>query len=134
MSTDLHTNLHQCHRETMTQDAFWRDQIAEWQAELKQMIDELPEIEKTLRQHAQALEDHAASIGADETAVSRHEAALAEYERGGQGEDLISMARSHGTEIGRHQQHEDAHERIRRHHYGLCAKWKLLRKAIGEAM
>lgn len=134
MTAAVHAEMHQSHQQSLSETALWRDQIDEWQSELKRMLAELPQIEATLRAHAKALDDHAGQIVADEKEVCAHEASLADYERGGTGEQLIGMARSHDAAGCRHFRQREAHERVRRHHYGFCTKWNLLRKALSEPM
>lgn len=134
MTVESHAEMHRTHQQSLAENALWRDQIDEWRSELNRMQAELPKIEATLRDHAKALEAHAAAIAAGEKDVCCHEASLADYERGGAGERLIEMARSHAEEGCRHCRQREAHERVRRHHYGFCTKWNLLCKALGEAM
>lgn len=134
MATVTHATMHHDHRQWLSENDMWRCDIANWQQEFKKVAADLKQIEAALKEHEQALQVHAAAIRLREQELATHEHALVEYERGEPGAQLISLARSHEKEAGKHAQQRDAHERIKRHHHEVLTKVSLLRKSVGNPL
>jgi hypothetical protein len=64
--------------------------------------------------------------------VSAHEKGLAEFEAGGAGEQLVTLAKIHeeAAEPGRRRAE---HERMTRHFHTIMALWSLLLKIVTRA-
>ncbi len=89
-------------------------------------------LEEALREHRRTLQTHLEAITAEEQALKDHEYALAEYERGGPGDGLLDMARTHQENASKHAQQRQAHERLKKQHHTVMAHWSLLLKALTQ--
>jgi hypothetical protein len=64
--------------------------------------------------------------------LREHEHALAEFERGGPGDELLVMAKSHKENAEQHAQQREGHERLKKRHHTVVAHWSLLLKALTQ--
>jgi hypothetical protein len=126
--------MHRDHCQLRSEDDLWRLEIAAWQRELQAAVADLGKLEAALKDHEKALQVHAGAIRTDECDTGEHEHGLAAFEKGGGGSELIDMAKAHEGEISQHELRRRAHERIKRHHHSMMARWNTLVKAIGEEL
>ena len=125
-------SMHEEHRYWESEISLWRDDLRAWQKELSKAQSEIKLLEKELNDHAHLLRTHASALRLEEQATDQHEHAIAEFEKGGEGEDLFEMARTHGRDSTLHQTHRAAHEHLKRHHHNIIAHWNVLLKALHE--
>jgi septal ring factor EnvC (AmiA/AmiB activator) len=124
--------MHSEHKQWESDIAMWKDDARMWQKELKQVQSELKELKERLSDHRKGLAEHVKALRKHARTSGGHEHALAEYETGGEGEDLIALAKSHGQEIDRHALVRDAHERIKKYHHTVLAEWSHFFKSLAE--
>jgi hypothetical protein len=122
--------MHCEHREWLSDNSMWRDDLAIWQQEIDHALGDLRTLEDALREHRKVLQCHLDAIAAEELAANQHEHALAEFERGGPGDDLLQMAKPHQENADKHAQQWQAHERLKKGHHTVMAHWSLLHKAL----
>lgn len=125
-----HTNMHNDHRLWESEISLWRDDLRSWQQELAKAQGQVKNLEKALEEHAHILRTHASTLRLEEQISDAHEHALADFEKGGEGEELLEMSRQHREEAGRHAEHRAAHEHLKRLHHSILAHWNLLLKAL----
>jgi hypothetical protein len=126
------TSMHGEHRYWESEISLWRDDLRAWQKELAKAECEIKLLEKALADHAQLLRLHGSSLRLDEQEFDGHEHEIVEYEKGGEGEELLEMARRHSAQAVHHVQHRAAHEQIKRRHHNIIAHWNVLLKALQE--
>ena len=126
--------MHSEHKYWESETSLWRDDLRVWQQELAKAQGEIKQLEKALENHAHALRTHASTLRLDEGVFEGHEHALVEYEKGGEGEELLQMARQHSEEAVCHTVHRAAHEQFKRRHHTVIAHWNLLLKSVREPM
>jgi septal ring factor EnvC (AmiA/AmiB activator) len=131
-STATPMTMHAEHRLWESEISLWRDDLRAWQQELSKAQGEIKQLEKALEDHAHALRIHASTLRLQEQTIDGHEHELAQYEKGGEGEELFQMARQHSAEAGRHNEHRNAHEQLKRRHHNVIAHWSLLLRALRE--
>jgi len=124
--------MHSEHKYWESETSLWRDDLRVWQQELATAQGEIKQLEKALEDHAHALRTHASTLRLDEGVFEGHEHALVEYEKGGEGEELLQMARQHSEEAVCHTVHRAAHEQFKRRHHTVIAHWNLLLKSVRE--
>jgi len=132
MTATTHLTMHSEHKYWESETSLWRDDLRVWQQELAKAQGEIKQLEKALEDHAQALRLHASALRLDEETFEGHERALVEYEKGGEGEELLPMARQHSAEAVRHTGYRAAHEQLKRRHHTVIAHWNLLLKSVRE--
>lgn len=130
MSANAHIEMHRDHVHWLDAIALWREEIGLWNEEYDRALADLASLETALRKHAKAIADHLEELNAQEGRVRAHEHALAEFESGGRGEDLITLAKTHKEEEASHARKRAAHERIKKHYHTIMAHWALLHKEI----
>jgi hypothetical protein len=128
----IHGEMHGEHRQWLSDDALWRDELAIWQKEIDQALGGLTKLEEALREHGKGLQDHLETIAAEERKLRDHEHALADFERGGSGNELLLMARTHTETADKHVQQRQAHERLKKQHHTVRAYWSLLLKVLTQ--
>jgi hypothetical protein len=127
-----HLEMHSEHRQWLSDNALWRDEAVLWQNEIDNALKEMKKLEDALRDHRKELNNHLATISAEEKIVAEHECALADFEKGGPGDSLVSMARTHKQTADNHSQQRQAHERLKKHHHTVIAYWSLLLKSLTQ--
>ena len=132
MTATSHMTMHSEHRFWESEISQWREDLRVWQQELAKAQGEIKQLEKALEDHAHALRTHASTLRLQEQTFEGHEHALVEYEKGGEGAELLPMARQHGAEAAQHAEHRNAHEQLKRRHHIVIAHWNLLLKASRE--
>ena len=130
MSSTTHMNMHSEHREWESVISAWRDDLRAWQQELAKAQGEIKQLEKSLEDHAELLRLHASTLRLQEQTLDAHEHAIVDYEKGGDGDDLLQMARQHCEEALRHDEHCKAHEQLKRRHHNVIAHWNTLLKVL----
>jgi hypothetical protein len=125
-----HRRMHADDLRFFSENAFWRDQVAEWQHETQDAAQRMSFIRETLEKHQEKLRQHAAAIRLYEQTQAEHETSLARFERGGMGEELVSMAMSHQDECRAHENQREYHEWLKRRHHELLTKFKVLVQAL----
>ena len=130
-SPQTHANMPAEHRQWIKDNAMWRDDLAIWQQELKRAREGLAALDSALCAHEEALRTHAAAVRGVEQEFGQHEHALAEYERSGKTGELVEFAAKHRQVGERHAQQADAHERTKKHHHAVMARWLALLGAFG---
>lgn len=133
MTAASHDAMHAEHRHWEIETDFWRDEVATWEHELTKAIADLANLETALKKQEEKIRTHAAAIRLADLDVSAHEHALVEFEKGGQGVDLIPLAAKHKTEATRHSDLRQTHERIKRRHHELMSLWQTLLRAVASA-
>jgi len=128
------TSIHSEHRYWESEISLWRDDLSAWQHELAKAHAEIKTLEEGLADHAHVLRIHASSLRLEEQTIDGHEHAIADFEKGDEGEELLEMARDHGKESVRHQEHRTAHEQLKRRHHNIVAHWQALLKALSEPL
>jgi hypothetical protein len=126
MATASHFEMHREHLRWHVEDDMWRDDLVAWEAEVDQAINELPRLETALRQHADALRKHAAAIRLYEQDFRADEHALAEFERGEPAAASIELTQVFDRTAEKHAAQLRNHEKIKRQHHDLIARWRLL--------
>ena len=126
-------SMHQEHRYWESEIGLWRDDLRAWQSELSKAESEFKLLEKALADHAQLLRLHGSSFRLDEQEFENHEHEIVEYEKGGEGEELLEMSRRHSVQAVRHGEHRAAHEQLKRRHHNIIAHWNVLLKALQES-
>jgi hypothetical protein len=124
--------MHQEHRHWGSEISLWRDDLCAWQKELTKAESEIKLLEKALADHAQVLRLHGSSLRLDEQEFENHEHEIVEYKKGGEGEELLEMARRHSAQAVHHDRHRAAHEQLKRRHHNIIAHWNVLLKALQE--
>lgn len=133
MAADIHELMHRDHRSWASEFNAWQDDVRVWQQEFTQAKSQLKELESALVKHEEVLRQHASDMRLDEAGSSSHEHALVEFEKGGAGEGLPSMAKQHQLEAQKHAERRQFHERLKRHHHELLARWRLLIRSLTDA-
>jgi hypothetical protein len=127
-----HVEMHGEHQQWLSDNSMWRDDLTLWQKEIDQALDGLSKLEEALREHGKGLQSHLEMIGAEEQELKAHEHALAEFERGGPGDQLLEMVKSHQEHAGKHGQQRQVHEELKKRHHTVMAYWSLLHKALTQ--
>ena len=127
------TSMHGEHRYWESEVSLWRDDLCAWQKELAKVQSEIKLLEEALADHGRTLRLHGSSLRLDEQEFENHEHEIVEYEKGGEGEELLEMARRHTAQAEQHDHHRTAHEQLKRRHHTIIAHWNLLLKALREA-
>jgi hypothetical protein len=125
-------SMHDEHRYWESEISLWRDDLRSWQHELAKAEGEFKQLEKALTDHEHVLRTHASALRLEEQVSAQHEHSIAEFEKGGEGQELLEMARKHSGEADLHQTHRTAHERLKRRHHNIIAHWNALLKALHE--
>jgi hypothetical protein len=125
--------MHGEHRHWESEINLWRDDLRAWQQELAKAEGEIKQLEKALADHGQALRLHGSALRLDEQEFEDHEHAIVEYEKGGEGEELLEMARRHSAQAVHHDRHRAAHEQLKRRHHNVITHWNVLLKALQES-
>jgi hypothetical protein len=134
MADTLHTQMHVDHTHWLDEASFWKQDIAMWKGEVEGALADIERLADALASHAEALQTHLDAIGHQELDLRKHEHALAEYEQGAAGGELISQAKAHAYESNSQMAAREVHERIKRFHHVLIARWNLLCKAVCSPM
>jgi hypothetical protein len=130
MTATTHMTMHSEHRFWESEICLWREDLRVWQQEIAKARGEIKQLEQAFEDHAHTLRIHASTLRLEEQTFEGHEHALAEYEKGGEGEDLLHLARDHSEEAVRHSGHRAEHEQLKRRHHTTIAHWNLLLKSI----
>jgi hypothetical protein len=128
--TTTHGEMHGEHRQWSSDNAMWRDDLEAWKRESDRALAELGRLEHALREHHRELAGHRETIAAEELALREHERALAAFEAGGEGEELIALARSHKQAADDHARRRREHEDLKKRHHTAMACWGLLVEAL----
>ncbi|MEW4529674.1 MAG: hypothetical protein ACF8PG_05980 [Maioricimonas sp. JB045] len=130
MTHSTHEQMHHEHHRWQTETAMWREDIARWRDEHRQR---LAALQSAFDEHTSALEQHAEALAQQEEASVHHEhfiRELLESGRPGAGEIEQSWEEVHEEQRTRHNLHQQAHERIKRHHYKAMARLDVLIAAM----
>lgn len=122
------------HSQWRAAHAEWRREIERWQAEHDQALVRLAQMQRAVQQHGEALSDHAYALQQAEKAVLRHDRALARQLSEGTEREQDYLMEKHREEEFSFVQHENAHERIRKHHQRVLSQLEALEKAATAAM
>ena len=133
MTSTAHLNMHGEHRLWESHISQWRDDLRAWQHELAKAQGEIKQLEKALEDHAHTLRTHASTLRLQEQKVDEHEHAIVEYEKGGEGDELVQMARDHSQEAVHHAKQCEDHEQLKRRHHNVIAHWNLLLKSLRDS-
>jgi hypothetical protein len=126
-------SMHEEHRFWESEISLWRDDLRVWQQELMKAESEIKRLEKALADHGQVLRLHGSSLRLDEQEFENHEHEIVEFEKGGEGEVLLEMARRHSAQAVHHDKHREAHERLKRRHHQILTHLYALLKAVQES-
>jgi hypothetical protein len=131
MTTAL-ADMHNEHQHWLSDNAFWRDEVAVWQRELDDARQGLLRLEGVLRDHRSSLHDHLDTIAAEEHARQELQRTLAELGKGRSPEELeeLLLAMNHKRNTGGHAQQRDVHEKLKKRHHTVMAHWSLLVRAL----
>lgn len=129
-SPRTHAQMHAEHQQWYGEDALWHEEIAVWQGEIKKAQADIERLSNALKDHEAALQKHAAAIRLYEQDMRTHEHALADYEQGGEGANLFSLAQRHSLEADKHADQRARHETVKRDHHTTMAHWNLLLKGL----
>ena len=124
------SEMHGDHQTWEAENALWHDQLREWQRETDQAIAEMAQIEQALRSHERQLEVHAAAVRLKGNACDRHEHELAQA---AQKQEHVCTGGGHCRETRDQNEERRRHERLKRTHHTLMARWSLLLKSLQEA-
>jgi chromosome segregation ATPase len=130
--TATHAEMHNDHRQWLSDAQLWADDLYIWQREIDEALDGMKKLEAALRDHRDGLQKHSETIAEEEKNLTCHEKALAEYEQGGSGDALSGMTTSHQTNAEKHVRQRILHERLKKHHHTLIAHWMMLLKALTQ--
>lgn len=133
MTNTKPTSMHSEHRYWENETSLWREDLHAWQQELAKAVGEVKHLEKALADHGHVLRLHGSALRLDEQEFENHEHAMVEFEKGGEGDELLEMARRHGGQATQHGKHRAKHEQLKRRHHNIIAHWNLLLKALREA-
>ena len=134
MTSITHETMHHEHRLWDSEIGAWRDDLRAFQHELSAAARELSQLEEAFKKHNMILQRHAASIRLDELEADAHEHALTEFEKGGEGQELIPLARKHLDEAARQDKQREAHEKLKRRHHEVMLRWRALWKALRKSL
>jgi hypothetical protein len=135
MTATTHTQMHSDHRKWRSEDDLWRLEIAEWQQEIAAALIDLQKLGMALCDHEKALEVHAAAVRACEQTMLEHEHAIAdEQKRDGALAGVVAQTEGHQGEAQHHAAQRAAHERLKKHHHTLMARWNVLKQALIKPM
>jgi len=118
---------HERWRGSLTQ---WQRDIGRWEAEHRAALSCLDRMREAIEEHGRSLLDHRRAFDAVAAAASEHEQCLAV----GPDPDADMHAARHRLQHEAFLRHEDAHERIGRHHREVMARIRDLEECAGAAM
>jgi hypothetical protein len=122
------------HRTWFTAHAQWRKDIERWQAEHKAAVARLAQMQKVVAEHGDALEEHARACRQVEEAIGAHDREISQQQKGTNERPHDVVANQHQHQEGVFSVHQNAHERIRKHHEAVMAQLQALENAAAAAM
>jgi hypothetical protein len=133
MTNATNAKMHDDHRLWNSEHSMWMDDIQLWRNEHTKMLTEFQNVHELLQQHQVALESHCEAIQNHEKADGEHELELAGQESGAKPTIGDQMTKTHLSTAKCHAQQREDHERIKRHHHSVIARWSLLLKGMRES-
>jgi hypothetical protein len=133
MTAEIHESMHRDHKAWESEFNAWRDDIRMWQEEYAQTRKKYQELETIWQKHEEALRQHASIMRLDELKCGSHEHAIAEFEQGASGADLPRRVALHQGEAKHHEQLRATHEKLKRYHHELIARWRMLIHTLESA-
>lgn len=122
--------MHADHERWRASLTLWRRDIGRWEAEHRAALACLERMREAIEEHGRGLQDHRRAFEAVEAAACDHEQCLA----GRPGADADLLVGRHHAQQEAFVRHQDAHERIGRHHREVMARMRDLEECAGAAM
>jgi hypothetical protein len=132
MSAAMEQELHNVHREWISENGLHRDEVRNWQYELYNMKSELPRLKAALDCHESALAEHAKDAREYGMVLAAEEHIVAASHGRTPCEDVPDLCTRIAHEEQLHLKHADQHDLLKEHHYEVLKHWRALLKSLDQ--